>query len=692
MPSAATDLPLSSHRLRTRLKSLFDDVLVQGTWLLPLLALAVTMLLLVVVRNDELRIAALDTEHQTQRTITQLQHHLDNHIQLLHSAAALLMLDRVAQTQHWNAYLRHLQRLGLPAGLRQLGYAQHIAATDKAALTNAMHADGQADYRIYPLHNGESVLPVLHATPEEGNTVIHAGYDLMSDALLAPALQRATESASPTLAKLQGRVGTTPQFLLVLPVFPGNIVPEGDQQRREMLVGFVFTVVQIDAQLMALEATRTTPVSLRLFDQKASGTGALLYQSPGELFSARRTLRPVNLHGQNWTLETGSASAPATASIGVTITGLLLAGWLCWLTGEALHKREAIRQRTRADAHENWQTKLNLSTLTALNRQAIISIDRQQRIIVFNSAASQLFGTGEDNLLGTPLKELLPHRLKGARPIAPLASHTDEVAVFQLSSQEGQQARRRNGSLFEFEATIFMTGGGNRRSYTILLNELPSNYTGEDAPTDWQKHLKQDIHDDFGQLLTSMKMDMDLLRVQLTGVSGTSQPATFEHLDRIDTLVEAMVGSVRRILADPASGQVDENGLFKALALLVDGHAKRYRIACHLDLPASPPLIGATLTNQVYRIVQEALNNIAKHAKASAITINIDAPPDQLLVAISDNGCGFVPQQQAGSKTCGLASMRERVEALGGALFIETGINCGTTIRIRLPLESSSTV
>ncbi|MDY7573941.1 CHASE domain-containing protein [Actimicrobium sp. CCI2.3] len=692
MPSAATDLPFSSRRLRTRLKTLLDDVLVQGTWLLPMLALAATMLLVVVVRNEELRIATLDTEQQTQRMMAQLQRHLDNHIQLLRSAAAMLMLDRIVQHRHWTSYLEHLQRLGLPAGLRQLGYAQHLPATDKLALINAMQADGQSDYRIYPLHSGQSLTPVLYAAPENGNPITRAGYDLMSDDLLVPALQHATESASPTLAKLPGRPGTTPRFLLVLPVFPGNIVPEAVPQRREMLIGFVFTVVQIDAELMGLEPARTVPVSLRLFDQQASGPGALLYQSPGELFGARRTLRPVSLHGQTWTLETGSASAPATASIGVAITGLLLAGWLCWLTWEALQRREAIRQRARADAQEAWQSKLQIATLTALNRQAIISIDRQQRIIVFNGAASQLFGTGEDNLLGTPLRELLPHRLKGARPIASLTHHPDDVAVFRLSDQEGQQARRRNGSLFGFEATIFMTGRGRRRCTTILLNELPSNRTSDDMLTDWHKHLKQEVHDDFGQLLTSMKMDLDLLRAQLADAPGASQPATLEHLDRIDELVDAMVGSVRRILADPASEQADEHGLFKALALLVDGHAKRYRIACHLDLPACPPLVGTTLTNQVYRIVQEALNNIAKHAKASAITIHIDAPSDQLLVAISDNGCGFVPQQQAGSKTFGLTGMRERVEALGGTLTIETEIDCGTTIRIRLPLNASTTV
>ena len=711
MPSAATDLPFSSRRLSTRLKALLDDVLVQGAWLLPLLALAATTLLFIVVRNGELRIATLDAEQRTQRTMALLERHLDSHIQLLHSAAAMLMLDRIVQSQHWNAYLRQLQQLGLPAGLRQLGYAQHIAATDKAALINAMQADGQSDYRIYPLHSGKSVIPVLHATPENGNPVTRAGYDLMSDALLAPALQHATETASPILVKLQGRVGTAPCFLLVLPVFPGNVAPEDRQQRQETLVGFVFTAVQIDAQMMGLERgldrmlergleagleagldqARTAPVSLRLFDQQAAGAGALLYRSPGELLTARRTLRPVNLYGQKWTLETGSTSAPATASIGVLLTGLLLTGLLCWLTREALQRREAIRQRTRADAHENWQSKLHLATLTALNRQAIISIDRQQRIIVFNGAASQLFGTGEANLIGTPLSELLPHRLKGARPIAPLPHQTDEVAVFQLSGQEGQQARRRNGSLFGFEATIFMTGSGRRRCTTILLNELASKRTSEDILNAWRKHLKQDIHDDFGQLLTSMKMDLDLLRARLADEPNARTPATLQHLDRIDALVDAMVGSVRRILAAPSSGQADENDLFKALALLVDGHAKRYRIPCHLDLPACPPLVGTTLTNQVYRIVQEALNNIAKHAKASAITINIDAPSGQLLVAISDNGCGFVPQQQSGSKAFGLAGMRDRVEALGGALIIETEVDCGTTIRIRLPLDSPNT-
>ncbi|MFT5533455.1 MAG: signal transduction histidine kinase [Burkholderiaceae bacterium] len=691
MSSAATDIPFTSRLLRTRFKLLLSDIITQGTWLLPALILTVTTLLLVAVRNDELRIASLDTEQQTQRTMAQLQRHLDNHIQILHSAAALLMLDRIVQSQHWNAYLQHLQRLGLPAGLRQLGYAQHIATTDKVALMNAMHADGRPDYQIYPLRNGETAIPVLHAAPESGNLVTRAGYDLLSDTLLAPALQRATDSATATLASVQERVGMARQFLLLLPVFPGNTVPEGIEQRRKMLVGFVFTVVEINADLMTLKPASALPLSLRLFEQQTSTSGALLYQSPGELFTERRTLQPVNLYGQNWTLETSSPGVPATASIGVAVTGMLLAGWLCWLTRDALQRREFIRQRARHEAHETRQIKLQLSSLTALNRQAIIRIDHQQRIIAFNGAAGRLFGTGDENLLGTPLRELLPNQLKGARPIAPLAPQTDEVAVFQLSGQADQQARHRNGSLFGFEATVFMIGTGLLRCYTILLNELPSNSPGGDILNDWQKCLTQEIHDDLGQLLTAMKMDMGLLREQLIDRPGGQIPALPPHLDRIDALVDAMVGSVRRILAHLSPGQIDEGELFKALALLVDGHAKRYQIACHLDLPACTPEIGIALANQLYRIVQEALNNIAKHASASAVTIDIDATPDQLLVAISDNGCGFVPQQQFGPEAHGLTGMQERVKALGGALHIETKVDCGTTIRIKLPLNATRT-
>ncbi|EGF32900.1 histidine kinase [Oxalobacteraceae bacterium IMCC9480] len=680
--------------LRSRLKSLLDEVIAEASWLLPALVLIVTVLLFLVVRGAELRIARLDTEQRTQHTIAHLQRHLDSQVQLLHSSAAMLMLDRIVQRQHWQTYLQQLQRLGLPAGMQQLGYAQHIADNDKLALISAMQADGSASFRIFPSRTREAAMPVLYAAPENSNPLIRAGFDLMSDALLAPALQRATDNATATLASVPERAGMAGQFLLVLPVFPGNIVPENIPQRRTTLVGFVFTVVQIDAAFMGLAgegiADGRATVSLRLFDQPATGRSALLYQNPGTLLTTHRTLRPVNLYGQTWTLETGSPGIPATTSIGVVITGLLLTGWLCWLTRQALQRRGSARRRARAEASDTRQAKLHLAALTALSREAIISIDRRNRITVFNDAARRLFGIGDDNLIGTPLRQLLPHRLKGARPVTPLELQAGQVAVFRLCGQQGQQARRRNGSVFGFEATLFMNGGERQHGYTILLNELPSANTNDTPRDDWQQHLVQEMHDDFGQLLTSMKMDMGLLRAQLAGAPAPPLPATLQHLDRIDGLVSKMMDSVRRILADQSAEQVHNQDFFKALALLVDGHAKRYQIACHLDLPSCPPVIGAALANPLYRIVQEALNNIAKHAAASAITIDVAAPPGYLLLAITDNGCGFVPQQPCGPEAYGLAGMQKRVDALGGVLHIETRLDRGTAIRIRLPLDSSN--
>lgn len=694
MSSAATDSPFSFRLFRSQLKTLLEDAVAHGGWLLPALVLAATTLLFVLVRGDELRIASLDTEQQTQQTIARLQRHLDSHVQLLRSSAAMLMLDRIVQRQQWDAYLQQMEHLGLPAGLQQLGYAQHVADSDKVALISAMRADGRADYRIYPLRTSESATPVLHAAPENVHPFTRAGHDLMADAILAPFLQRATETATATLARLPDRAGMAHQLLLLLPVFPGNMVPDGLQQRRKALVGFVFSVIQVDAAFMGLDArpasASATPISLRLFDQQATGPDTLLYQDSGPHFTGRQTLRPVALNGQVWTLETGSPSVPATASTSIVIVGLLLSGWLCWLTRQGSRRREAARQRTCAEAQHTRLAKLHLAALTALSRQAIIGIDRQQRITVFNAAAGRLFGTGDENLLGAPLRELLPHRLKGARPTSPLALHAEQVAVFRLQGQGGRQARRRNGSHFDFEATIFITAGYRQRCYTILLNEVPSGDTSGDIRDDWQKRLVREMHDDFGQLLTAMKMDLGLLREQLTDPLGARIPTALQHLDRIDIVVDALIGSVRRILADQSPGVVNEDGLFNALALLVDGHAKRYRIACHLDLPAHPPSLDATLANQLYRIVQEALNNIAKHAAASAITIAIDTPPGQLLLTITDNGCGFVPQQQSGPDAYGLSGMQERVDALGGILQIETAIDHGTMIRIGLPLASQA--
>jgi len=197
-----------------------------------------------------------------------------------------------------------------------------------------------------------------------------------------------------------------------------------------------------------------------------------------------------------------------------------------------------------------------------------------------------------------------------------------------------------------------------------------------------QKRLAHEMHDDFGQLLAAMKLDLCTLQQRVPPENAEA----LKYLRSINELVDSMVTSVRRIIADLPPKLVEDLGLFHALRALVNNFEQRHRIACDMQLLGAPAEPAAKLATALYRIVQEALNNVAKHANATSVKVAIHCRNTSIGVSINDNGTGMRIQSTRKAESFGLIGMRERVLALGGRMKIESGEGQGTKIRIVIPL------
>ncbi|QDZ27351.1 sensor histidine kinase [Noviherbaspirillum sp. UKPF54] len=198
-----------------------------------------------------------------------------------------------------------------------------------------------------------------------------------------------------------------------------------------------------------------------------------------------------------------------------------------------------------------------------------------------------------------------------------------------------------------------------------------------------QKRLAQEMHDDLGQLLAAMKMDLACLSLHIpAGDMKASQ-----HLAGITELVNTMMTSVRRIISDLPPQALDELGLFDALRLMAKKFEERHQVRCRVNLPACELHISQQATSAIYRMTQESLNNVAKHACATKVEIKMVTFDNRLELSIADNGKGFSARalQKAGS--FGLIAMRERAASLNGSLRVESTSGAGTTIYITLPLD-----
>ncbi len=204
----------------------------------------------------------------------------------------------------------------------------------------------------------------------------------------------------------------------------------------------------------------------------------------------------------------------------------------------------------------------------------------------------------------------------------------------------------------------------------------------ETAREDERARLARDLHDELGALLTAAKLDVARLRPGL-------QKAAPELLPRVAHLVDTLNSGIalkRRIIEDLRPSSLDNLGLLPALEILCSEFAERAQLQVHTALAPVAMSDRAELT--AFRLVQESLNNIAKHARAKQVTVRVAAQGDMAAISVQDDGVGFDPgHMQVGSQ--GLVGMRYRVQAEGGRLLIEAAPERGARVLALLPLVAT---
>jgi two-component system sensor histidine kinase UhpB len=195
------------------------------------------------------------------------------------------------------------------------------------------------------------------------------------------------------------------------------------------------------------------------------------------------------------------------------------------------------------------------------------------------------------------------------------------------------------------------------------------------------QRLAREIHDDFAQILAAMRMDLITLQARLPKRDIRLQ----RHVSGLAELVDAMATSVRRIIADMPPKMLDELGLYKAIDHLLKGIRRRYGISCSLQRDFPEQDLSPQMNAMLYRIVQEALNNVVKHAGATRVAVEFSRQDSALLLTVSDNGCGIAPGTIRPGISFGLAGMRERCHTIGGEMRVSCNADGGTTISILVP-------
>jgi two-component system sensor histidine kinase UhpB len=206
------------------------------------------------------------------------------------------------------------------------------------------------------------------------------------------------------------------------------------------------------------------------------------------------------------------------------------------------------------------------------------------------------------------------------------------------------------------------------------------------AQEEERTRIAREIHDEFGQALTALKMDLAWLARQLP---GDHQPRLTDKIKAMADLLDATLGTVRRVAAELRPGLLDDLGLVEALQWLAQGFAERTGIECSLHLEEEEVTLGRDLDTAIFRIVQESLINVARHSGATKVRLEMEARPDCWTLTIQDNGRGITDSQLADPNSLGLMGMRERARAWGGDITFQGVPGQGTTVSVVIPKQAA---
>lgn len=245
-------------------------------------------------------------------------------------------------------------------------------------------------------------------------------------------------------------------------------------------------------------------------------------------------------------------------------------------------------------------------------------------------------------------------------------------AVSHISSQIGRVFERREAE------NHLKTSGEQLRALSARLQEVREEE---------RLLVAREVHDELGQLLTVLKIDLTLLKNNFQKSKGSDSKLVSELLSMIK-VADSGIESVQRIATELRPLILEDLGLLEGIEWYAKDFEKRTGIRCEIKIPVGILSLEKDPSIALFRIFQEALTNAARHSKADSIQVSCLEEGQFLILKIQDNGIGIDPKKMNQSKSLGLIGMRERAVVLGGEVSITAGSEKGTSVIVKIPISS----
>ena len=337
--------------------------------------------------------------------------------------------------------------------------------------------------------------------------------------------------------------------------------------------------------------------------------------------------------------------------------------------------------------------------------EATLAIDSEQAIVHASTAAATLFGSTPEAMRSMPLEHFILRDLRSLDHDTPFLDLTQQLRLSgRRATDVTLMGRRMDGAMFPLEGSLMARSDHAGAIDTVLVRDISArkqlheqlahsfvqlrelSSALQTIREEERKHIARELHDDLGQLLATLRVDLTLACQH----ADMTAPL-LGQLREMDGLLVTAISSLRRIASNLRPRALDEGGLYFALQSLRHNFLLRHAVHFELLADEGDLILDDERSTAIYRIVQEALTNIARHAEASRITIALHRIDSILAITIQDDGRGITDRDLEKAASLGLLGMRERVWGLNGSIQIGADNELGgTRIDIMLPMHGSA--